>query len=390
MLLFLVSCLSFLLLTQSFLKPHPASQIECREWVLNDALHRFLLLLSKTRKILIRALQFPSIKGILCARFDFETLEEVIKEKTSENFLLDLPDLPLDCILERLSHLDLYSLSRVCYSLRQKCTSDHLWEKHLNKKWGGVIGDAAFSEWQCQIASKRTHKLLHCKSQKKVQFFSRFFYFFGFKSGEKSDLRSSLPVSSVMTCYLALENGKFWFPAQVFNRENGHIGFVLSCYDARLSYGSTTDNFIARYRAQGRSVIEEGIEWDRIRGPTIDTPSNVLHLTDCLDDLKPGDHIEVQWRRNKEFPYGWWYGVVGHLESCFANKFTCHCHINDTVILEFKQYSPGSRYRKTMISRKDHREVGNEADGFYGGIRKLYKKEEVAKWKELWPNCILE
>ncbi|GFP95547.1 F-box protein at2g32560 [Phtheirospermum japonicum] len=303
MLFFLVSCLSFLLLSQSFLKQHPTSKIECRKWVLNDALHRFFLLLSKKRKNLIRVFQVPSMKRILSARFDFETFEEVIKEETSGNFLLDLPDLPLDCVLEKLSHLDLYNLSRVCSTLRQKCTSDHLWEKHMNKKWGGVIGDAAYREWQCQIASKRAHKLLHCKSQSKFKLFSGFFDFFGFKSEQKSYLRSSLPVSSVMSCYLALENGKFWFPAQVFNRENGHVGFVLSCYDARLSYGSTSDNFIARYRAQGRSVIEEGIDWDRIRAPTIDTPANVLHVTDCLDDLKPGDHIEIQWRRNKEFPY---------------------------------------------------------------------------------------
>jgi hypothetical protein len=43
-----------------------------------------------------------------------------------------------------------------------------------------------------------------------------------------------------------------------------------------------------------------------------------------------------------------------------------------------------------MINRKDHREEGNEADGFYGGIRKLYNVEEIAKWKLLWPNQVLE
>lgn len=62
----------------------------------------------------------------------------------------------------------------------------------------------------------------------------------------------------------------------------------------------------------------------------------------------------------------------------------------DTVMLEFNQYTPGSRWRRTAINRKDHREAGNEGDGFYGGIRKLHSKEEIAMWKRLWPTEVLE
>ena len=62
----------------------------------------------------------------------------------------------------------------------------------------------------------------------------------------------------------------------------------------------------------------------------------------------------------------------------------------DTVILEFKQYAPGSRWRQAVINKKDHREVGNEADGFYGGIRKLYNEDEISAWKRLWPPQVLE
>ena len=42
------------------------------------------------------------------------------------------------------------------------------------------------------------------------------------------------------------------------------------------------------------------------------------------------------------------------------------------------------------MNRKDHREEGNESDGFYGGIRKLQDKDEISKWKQLWPTDILE
>lgn len=50
--------------------------------------------------------------------------------------------------------------------------------------------------------------------------------------------------------------------------------------------------------------MEHDIEWDRIRASTVKTPAHDLHLSDCLDELQPGDHIEIQWRRNKDFPYG--------------------------------------------------------------------------------------
>ncbi|CAL9018697.1 unnamed protein product, partial [Prunus brigantina] len=73
-------------------------------------------------------------------------------------------------------------------------------------------------------------------------------------------------------------------------------------------------------------AIENGVPWERLRAPPIETPPHDLHMSDCLNELQPGDHIEIQWRRNKEFPYGWWYGVVGHLESCDGNENYCLCH----------------------------------------------------------------
>ncbi|KAG8372137.1 hypothetical protein BUALT_Bualt12G0035100 [Buddleja alternifolia] len=389
MLFFLISCFSFLLLlSQSFLKPNPTPKIKSRmhtfPFIFYQQLHKIFLLFSKKRKIFIKGFQVPI--------FISNSKPEIV-EKTNGISLLDLPDLPLDSILEKLSPAELLSMAGVCTSLRERGKSDHLWEKHLNEKWGGIIGNYTYKEWHCQIASRRAPKFLPFKGQtSKFQFLSSLLDFFlGYKSEMKNDIKvPSLPVNSIMSLYLALESGKFWFPAQVFNRENGHVGFMLSCYDAHLSYDSTTDNFVARYPCQGRSMIEEDIKWNRIRAPSVDTPPNVLHISDCLNELKPDDHIEIQWRKNKEFPYGWWYGVVGHLDSCSGNQFNCNCHISDSVILEFKQYSSGSKWRRIMISRKDHKEVGNEEDGFYGGIRKLYKKQEIAKWQQLWPNCPLE
>ncbi|XVE60969.1 hypothetical protein DITRI_Ditri06bG0003300 [Diplodiscus trichospermus] len=396
MLFFLISCFSFILLSKSLsFKNNPRMKSEGRllsPWVW-EGFSSFLVSWFQKGWLGISLFQLPSIISLKKKmRLGPCNVENVEEDKMS---LLDLPELTLECILERLSPAGLCSMAGVCSSFRKRCTSDHLWEKHMKQKWGKVIGDAAYREWQWHIASRKRPNLLGPSKQKGfLGFLSNIWPFSLFRPNlencSNQQRKSDLPVDSIMSWYLSLETGKFWFPAQVYNRENGHAGFMLSCYDAKLSYDSKTDAFLARYSPHGRRTTEENISWDRLRVPPVDTPSYDLHVSDSLLDLKPGDHIEIQWRRNKEFPYGWWYGVVGHLESCDGNENHCRCKYTDAVMLEFNQYPPSSRWRKTMINRKDHREVGNEADGFYGGIRKLYKEEEISTWKCLWPKQVLE
>lgn len=109
---------------------------------------------------------------------------------------------------------------------------------------------------------------------------------------------------------------------------------------------------VDRYPPHGRKPAkeEDGVQWSRIRAPPVSTPAHDLHASDCLETLRPGDHFEIQWRKNKDFPYGtkrsfsllsvgsvvrwlmrcvttgWWYGVVGHQASCNANEHLCRCH----------------------------------------------------------------
>lgn len=395
MIFLVIYCFSFILLSKSSLKTLPVlnrgvKKLSSIPWFCGE-LSRFLLSWLRKSLIALTSLHFSSI---MPSFMENDSLKQENAQEIEETSLLDLPELALECILERLSPPGLSNLSGVCVSLREKCTSDYLWERRMKQKWGRLIGDAAYKEWQWHTASRKKPTLLNGTKQKEL---------FGYvlnlwpliwngsqKMGNGCERRSCLPVDSIMGWYLALENGKFWFPAQVYNRENGNVGFMLSCYDADLCYDSTTDTFKARYSPRGRRTIEDYIAWDRLRAPPVDTPANVLHVSNCLDDLKPGDHIEIQWRRNAEFPYGWWYGVVGHLDLCTGDKTTCQCDNNDTVMLEFKQYSPGSRWRQTILNRKDHREVGNAVDGFYGGIRKLYRKEEISVWKRFWPTQVVE
>ncbi|KAK1427041.1 hypothetical protein QVD17_15723 [Tagetes erecta] len=375
MLLFLLSCFSFIILSRfSFFKTISTYNLEMGFFSFQCFFNHFL-----TTTTIIPFTFCPTKNGVKASKI--ETLSNK-KNKDEDVCLLDLPDLPLECILEKLSPSGLVNMSRVCRSFWVMCTQDHLWQRHLNKKWGKFLmgGDSLVKEWQTYIDSNKKQRILDTSDGK-----GYFGLFTWWKKNVKLNNNSiSLPVDSVMSWYLALESGSFSFPAQVYNRENGNIGFLLSCYDAKVTYDSHTDSFKARYASsQGRPTIEENIKWERLRSPAVDTLPYDLHVSDCLTDLRPEDHFEIQWRKSKEFPYGWWYGVVGHLESCDGNKLYCQCHHSDSVVLEFRQYSLGSRWREVVIDRKDHREVGSEADGFYAGIRKLYDEKEIMTWKGL-------
>ncbi|KAJ4979158.1 hypothetical protein NE237_009938 [Protea cynaroides] len=395
MLFFLISCLSFVLLSKSLpLKPLPPWASKMRllsPWFWKE-LSCFLVFWLRKSWLSGVLLEIPSAMSM--RRRNFSSKVENVEESV-ETSVLDLPELALECILGKLPSEGLCNMAAVCSSFRDRCRSDYLWERHMKEKWGRLIGCAAYREWQWRVACRNDLGVSEGCSRKhlvKSLCCSWPLSWILSKMENSNRQKSYLPADSMMSWYLSLENGKFWFPAQVYNRENGHVGFMLSCYDAELSYDSCTDTFNARYPPHGRRniVIEEGVQWHRLRAPPVDTPSHDLHASDCLHDLHPGDHIEIQWRRNKEFPYGWWYGVIGHLETCSGNENLCHCHASDTVILEFNQYSPGSRWRRSSVSRKNHQEEGNEADGFYGGIRKLYNKEEITMWKQLWPTEVLE
>ncbi|KAK9726000.1 hypothetical protein RND81_05G183300 [Saponaria officinalis] len=385
MLLFLIYCFSLIILLKSpkLCKMVKLLLLTPNFWV---KLYKSFLGFIRKKGLKFRVFEIGFLRTVLKSHENLEGLE---LNNVGIITLLDLHDLALDLVLDQLSPAELCSLAGVCSYLRSKCRSNYLWVKHLDKKWGKVIGNAALREWHWYMANNNRNYSECVGLFESVSRVWPLSLMFSRKMKRKSEVKGEFPPDSVMAWYLSLERGEFWFPAQVYNRENGHDGFMLSCYDAKLSYDLKTDTFQARYSPHGRRTIEENISWSRLRTPPIDTPPYNLHVSDCLDDLRPGDHFEIQWRRNKAYPYGWWYGVIGHLESCSGNEHHCICHKSETVIMEFNQYAPESRWRRKKVSRKNHREEGNEADGFYGGIRKLYSQEEISIWKSLWPTKVL-
>lgn len=173
-----------------------------------------------------------------------ENVEEATATAT-EPSVLDLPELAIDCILERLPPAELQNMGAVCRSMRERCRSDHLWERHMSEKWGRVLGRAARDEWKAHLASagesggvssvsgggsKRRRWLAALSCVCPVVSWMRPRPDCGKSSGPVLD-------DSIMSWYLSMESGKFWFPAQVYNREvSSHLlsvtpssSLIMSC-----------------------------------------------------------------------------------------------------------------------------------------------------------------
>ncbi|PKI50836.1 hypothetical protein CRG98_028743, partial [Punica granatum] len=146
MLFFLISCFSFILLTKSLpFKPF------CGGLCLSTLTRPFF---SKKLKLAPK-LGWPFIKKVVGLNLSSET-ETADEDEGKEASLLDLPELALECILEKLSPEGLCRMGQVCASMRDRCRSDRLWERHLNRKWGRLISELAHREWQCWLVSRKT------------------------------------------------------------------------------------------------------------------------------------------------------------------------------------------------------------------------------------------
>ena len=226
MLLYFITCISFFLFLKSLLlKPLPSWASEMWLFPLLFSQEFSMSTISKLfrNRFWIGFLcQIPI--GMSLVRKSLTSRVENV-EDSHDMSVLDLPELALDCILERLPPSSLCRIAAVCRTLRERCVSDHLWEKHMRKKWGRVIGPAAYREWKWHVASKRNvGGLKHGRQKGLMRFMSLRWPLQWIRP--KADANnnspkqgSSLPVDSVMNWYLALESGNFWFLAQVYNRE---------------------------------------------------------------------------------------------------------------------------------------------------------------------------
>ncbi|KAK8468186.1 hypothetical protein PHAVU_007G244750 [Phaseolus vulgaris] len=271
--------------------------------------------------------------------------------------LLDLPESTLDFILQYLSPKDLCTMSMVCVSLKGKCQSDNLWENHIKEKWGRVIGDVVYKEWEWHIGIAKDEVLLKNQHNNITGSMGSFTgvwpnLYLGSYLEDCKVLNGQQSNNFMLSLYFSLESGRFWFPAQVYK------GLVI--HNALVNYDSQSNTFEARYQSGGWRCLGRNIGWDMVRAPSVDTPPYLVHLSHCSDNLKPEDHIEIQWRSNTQCPY-------------------------DTLIVEFRQYPEVSNMRRIKLCRKTNKEEGDPIGGYYGGIIKLENEHQIQTWKNLFP-----
>ncbi|KAL8242255.1 hypothetical protein R6Q59_012557 [Mikania micrantha] len=155
------------------------------------------------------------IKRKCYRKFNTYTMEKIETIAATEPSLLDLPDLALETILEKLDPVDLCKMACVSTYLRDTCLSDHLWKQHLNRKWGGIFGSAAHKEWLSHVASRKDI----IDRAERSSFLSKLWPVMMLKFNEERKRTQPLGTCSIVSCYKALETGKFWFPAQICNHK---------------------------------------------------------------------------------------------------------------------------------------------------------------------------
>lgn len=139
-------------------------------------------------------------------------------ERRAKISLLNLPNSTLNDILKLLSPMELIKMSSVCTYLRDTCRSDHLWETHIKQKWGKMVGDVAFKEWQWHITTTLLNQQNIINQNGSLGSFSGTWpvLCLGSYLQDCMQLKSSFLNKFMMSLYFSLENGKFWFPAQFY------------------------------------------------------------------------------------------------------------------------------------------------------------------------------
>ncbi|KAF7819127.1 F-box protein [Senna tora] len=296
--------------------------------------------------------------------------------------LLDLPESILDYILKLLSPVELCTTSEVCTSLRNKCSSNDLWEEHIKRKWDRVIGHGAYKEWECHITTAKQENPLRMDENGSLGSFYGDWpnLSLGSYLENGQQLRGSLSNYFMKALYLCLEGGTFWFPSQLYRRQ----GLLLICQDVLLHYDSKTDTFEARQQYGNCRCIGRKLRWDMVRVAWLEISPYQLHVSCDLHNLKTGDHIEIQFRANKQTPYDWWFGVIGHLDTCDKKQNQCGCDQSEMLVVEVKLGYPRMQVKRLLLKRNNHGEQDDGKGRLYGGIRKIQSEQEIDTWMRLF------
>lgn len=170
---------------------------------------------------------FPKMHNKLIKSTDRAEDKALANMEIDEVSILDLPELALEIILEKLPPASLANMAYVSTSLRERCTSNHLWERHISEKWSSVLSESATKEWELYRKNLMVSKEKNSKDKSWMVSLACAWPISWIRSllecgGDNKPINRNLhrpEITSIMSYYSALESGRFWFPAQVFNRE---------------------------------------------------------------------------------------------------------------------------------------------------------------------------
>jgi len=179
---------------------------------------------------------------------------------------------------------------------------------------------------------------------------------------------------------------------EVFHRHK-KLGFAMSAMPARVSYDACRNCYVARYfsasevppetipaseehrlrfcpEAARPSLLQpKGLPstWSKAAGELCDTyPNKVLA---GIDGLRAGSSIELQWKMQRDSPFGWWYGHLEQLEPIGGGLAK--------AVVTFRHFSPSSQWYRMPLVFGDDQMRECEFGGFTGGMRPLSAAESL-------------
>jgi len=199
---------------------------------------------------------------------------------------------------------------------------------------------------------------------------------------------------------------------EVFDREK-KLGFTMAAMPAKVRYCRGTGHH-ARYHARYLSAskgVQEIIpvkEEHRLRfcpesarhqlcphtsqlqytpagstqtAGTASAAEYPYRVLEGISGLEEGQDVEVQWKMQKESPFGWWFG---HLESLHNEPNG----LRASATITFRHFPETSRWYRMNIRIGGPEEHQNELGGYTGGLRPV-SNEEAGRWKVFFPKELI-
>ena len=97
-----------------------------------------------------------------------------------------------------------------------------------------------------------------------------------------------------------------------------------------------------------------------------------------LDAFTINEAVEIQWKQQPSYPFGWWYGKIVNIERRDSGS--------GDICLNFEQYYPNSPWYQVFCRFENGHPVQHMNNGgFVGGIRKI-DQPQCDKWNQFMPE----